>query len=183
MSLKTENNLDELKRWVGIVDEIKLDLAAKNISTRFMTAIQRLQPVGSNDDGMGRGRPSLRLGNKPIENGWLDSPRIENDGPGARTIEIVSESPHIEFFTLWTGRPWLGTKPGKDIVMRDKLLAFWWMGQAHYMERVRGADRNGFIPAIDFMEAAYRQTEPFIWQQLGNVMRFSLDQNLRRASL
>lgn len=179
MVLKSTDNFDKLKSQLGstAVAEAQLDRAADAIGKELMRQIWITQPVGGPDPMPGRSeRPSIRQSHAPIEAGWLDSPRINDPGIGTRTIEIVSESPHVRFFTMWSGRPYLGTKPGADIVaVNAERLAFWWMNGARFPKVVPGENRKGFTPSTDFMEVAYGATEPFIWQQVRGVAAFALD--------
>lgn len=164
--------------------EVELDRAAADIGQRFMREIWAVQPVGGPDPMPGRStRPSIRQKHSPIERGWLGSPRIQNVGPATRTIEIVSESPHVTFFTMWAGRPYLGTRPGADIIAVDaERLAFWWMGAARFPKKVEGQNRKGFVPATDFMQAAFAKTEPFIWNRIRDVATFTLDKQFENLT-
>lgn len=184
MPLDVQDNFTRVKNAIAgstAKSEVQMDHVASTIGNRFMREIWAVQPVGGPDPMPGRNtRPSERQGNRPIERGWLDSPRIRKEGPGTRTIEIVSESPHVTFFTEWAGRPYLGTQPGNDIVaVNARTLAFWWMGSARFPVRVPGKNRKGFTPASDFMQMAFARTEPFIWEQIKGLAGFALDEQFR----
>lgn len=139
----------------------------------FMEIMQR-QPDGTkNPDPLRSERPSERQGLVPIEKGWLGGPRLEHVVDNATDFVLRSESEHIEYFTNMMGRrQWLGTKNTRGIdADKAKYLRFWWMGREW---RAKHVDHRGFTPTTDFVEDAWRATEPGARKKLRDTMRLSL---------
>ena len=162
-------------RGVSSRMEERLDETARQVSARFLEELKRRQPDGTlNPDPLVEAgivsrprRPSVRMGNTPISEGWV-GPTIESPGPNVRVATISTQSVHLTFFTKLMGRDRLGTRGGRPIVAGTaggrptgkKSLAFWWRGQARFPKAVYG--HKGFTPRDDFVQAAFDAIRPEI---------------------
>lgn len=132
---------------------------ARNALPEFLDELKDRQPIGEDDPYVDafplwrtERRPSVRQGLVPIEQGW--SGQVVDTNRGAR-IEISSSSEHLQYFTRWTGRDWLGTRKGTQVAQNARTLAFWWRGQGWWPKSARG---GGFRPQSDFVQDAYNST-------------------------
>lgn len=170
--------LNNLKRRMTLAErrsEVELDRASESIGRRFLQAMIQRQPDGSkNPDPMvtkgllnRHPRPSIRQGNIPISQGWV-GPTVEKPSTWERVVRIKSRSPHMHYFTTWTGRSYLGTRGGKPIVAkRAKTLAFWWMGEARFPRAVY--EHEGFRPDSDFVQDAWDSLDGYIMAEKRRV--------------
>ena len=135
---------------------------AEEVSRRLLAELRSRQPIGKEDQFANafprwrqEKRPSVRQGLVPIEEGWRLNVRGSPTGP---ILEIGSESEHLKYFTLWTGRSWLGTHKGRPQVAKNaKTLAFWWRGEGHWQKSANG---GGFTPSTDFIQDSYDAIKP-----------------------
>ena len=148
----------------------EVDGLADDLGRRFLAEMQQRQPDGSQHlDPMvpsilkREPRPSVRQGLVPIAKGWT-GPRVERPSVREWLVRIGTVSPHMHYFTQWTGRKHLGTRGGKPIVAkRAKTLAFWWKGAAHFPVVVR--NHEGFRLQSDFVQDAWDSMEGWVTQR------------------
>lgn len=160
------NRLRNMFDRIMIGVERKAEESAEELAHKFFLEIQERQPDGSrNLDPMAviaerDPRPSIRQGLVPIAEGWMGGPEVYQHG---LTTEIVlrSESEHVQFFTMMTGRPYLGTQGTGEgqTAFNARTLAFWWQGGPHYPVSVRA---HGFNVQRDFIRDAWREAIPLI---------------------
>jgi len=164
--------VEEIPKRLGRIErdsDRKLQEIAERVGNRFLDDLKEAQPIGQSDELVLRGlvnrpaRPSVRLGLVPIQEGWI-GPSVSAPKVGQRVVTINTQSEHLKFFTLWTGRTHLGTKKGKPQVARNgRSLAFWWNGQAHLVKSAHG---GGFVPKSDFVQDAWMKTKPYLEDQI-----------------
>ena len=153
----------------------RIEEASHHIGDRLLLELQSRQPRGKLDPLVMMGfsnrpaRPSVRQGLVPIEEGWLP-PQVRAVRGGAE-LSIWSRSYHIQFFTMMTGRPWLGTRHQKPIEARNyPFLWFYWRGP----QMVRQSSPEGFTPESDFAKDAFDATDAFTRRETGNALRMSV---------
>jgi len=184
MATVDTSGLDRITNRIRRVNESSQNLLngiAERSGETFLRNLRKRQPVGKPDPLVVKGfssrpeRPSVRQGNDPIERGWL-GPFVESPKPGTATVTINTSSPHLKYFTRWTGRAWLGTHAGRpQVATHSKSLFFWWMGAARTPQSVRG---HGFNVPTDFVEDAWTDTKPFVDKEVDGFATYVI-RNLR----
>lgn len=158
--------------------EARMDQTASEVSHVFMRHVRGEQPIGQLDPLREKitlrrpARPSVRLRNSPIEKGWV-GPTISTPRAGERLITLKSRSPHVVYFTRWTGRPWLGTRAGEpQVAKRTPFLFFWWRGKIRGPLSTRG---HGFGVERDFLQTAYESTKSEVKDLIRGLARLSVE--------
>jgi len=151
---------------------------AQHTLDEFMSELRERQPDGSkNLDPLANyvtasgykfnrePRPSIRQGIVPISEGWQAT--IERTLLGHR-IRISSSSDHLKYFTLWTGRDYLGTDEHRIAARNKRTLAFWWKGHPNWPQSVW---HKGFTPKTDFVDDAFLATKEDASSRMKRAMR------------
>jgi hypothetical protein len=157
MTLKIKNKIVKFKLVideVGDLDRMRRLMAveASESGGRVLRLMRRAAPEGKVEPGFtgpltGReiehGRPSLRLGDGTLEEGW-GAPGIQTTDDGARFI-IRSTARHMPILLAGAKR--------HDIPSRPGYLSFFWFRVGEGAETFRGVDHPGFDRATFVQEA------------------------------
>jgi hypothetical protein len=159
--------------------ERRLDETAREVARKFFDNVRQEQPIGKTDPlhalvpGLKRpDRPSIRLHNEPIEMGWI-APVVSAPTPTRRLIELKSRSPHVIYFTRWTGRSHLGIRDSAQTAKNAEALFFAWEG---IVWKKRSVGAHGFEPDDDFLQVAYDRTKIEVEPLIRNLARLSVEE-------
>lgn len=155
----------------------KLGEIAEQVGDLLLENLRKHQPIGKLDPYVEKfpgwrveARPSVRQGLIPIERGWV-GPDITSERPGNRVVTISTNSEHLKYFTMWTGRTKLGTDAGVQVARNAKTLAFWWRDQGWWPKSAKGGE---FTPQTDFVQDAWNETEPVLKDKVAGFARYAM---------
>lgn len=175
-----KDNRAAFSRMFGAVDRLaarNVESVARETADRFFRRIMEKQPIGKPDPLVEAKlsdrpiRPSVRHGTVPISEGWLGGPAVVRQDE--RTVDIIlsSQSQHVKFFTMLTGRSHLGTTASEVTATQAEFLHFMWRGIEF---KSKSSNPKGFTPASDFIKDAWVETSDFMLRLLGDSLHTSL---------
>ena len=151
----------------------RLQAATEVFSRVLMQKLRQTQPDGSKNldplaAAAGRNpRPSIRLNNIPIAQGWV-GPRVRR-GHRSNRVTLLSKSAHIIYYTQFPDRAYLGTRGSWPVeAKRKKTLAFFWQGRARFP---RVVERKGTAPGQDFVRVAFDEAQKAARAEFGRGLR------------
>ena len=179
----TKDKRNAWSRMFSRVDTLMaedVERIARETADRFFRSILTKQPVGKDDPLVEAGlssrplRPSVRHGTVPIGQGWLGGPQVTRSSPKTVDIILSSESAHVKYYTMMTGRRWLGTTGSDVTATQADFLHFMHGGQVWKVMKGRSVSPGGFTPSSDFIKDSWDEASAFAMKTLGQSTRITL---------